>query len=299
MSLWVDKYRPLSLDKLSYHPNLSKNLSKLTASDDFPHLLVYGPSGAGKKTRIMTILRELYGPGVEKLKVDLRNFETPTGRKLELNLVTSNYHLELNPSDVGIYDRVVIQDMLKEVAQTQQVDSHAQRRFKVVVINEAGALSKDAQHALRRTMEKYMGNIRIILCCNTTSKIITPIRSRCLALRVAAPTDEEIIQVLNSVAKKENLQLPPALAERITKASERNLRRAVLMLETCRVQQYPFTADQKVAQADWQVFIKAVAHTMLQEQSPANLLRVRGQLYELLTHCIPATTVLQTLAFEL
>ncbi|KAJ1652530.1 Replication factor C (RF-C) subunit [Dispira simplex] len=297
--LWVDKYRPLSLEKLSYHPNLSKNLSKLTASDDFPHLLVYGPSGAGKKTRIMAILRELYGPGVEKLKIDLRNFETPTGRKLELNLVTSNYHLELNPSDVGIYDRVVIQDMLKEVAQTQQVDSHAQRRFKVVVINEAGALSKDAQHALRRTMEKYMGNIRIILCCNTTSKIITPIRSRCLALRVAAPTDEEIIQVLNSVAKKESLQLPPALAERISTASERNLRRAVLMLETCRVQQYPFTTDQKVAQADWQVFIKAVAHTMLQEQSPANLLRVRGQLYELLTHCIPATTILQTLAFEL
>lgn len=90
----------------------------------------------------MATLRELYGPGVEKvssamlmsadvqLKIDQRVFVTPSNRKLDVNVVQSNYHIELTPSDVGMYDRVVIQDILKEIAQTQQVDLNAKQKFK-------------------------------------------------------------------------------------------------------------------------------------------------------------------------
>src|ERR1700760_2510113 len=97
------------------------------ASGDFPHLLIYGPSGAGKKTRIVATLRELYGPGVEKIKIDARIFTTSSNRKLEFNIVSSVYHLEITPSDVGNFDRVVVQDLLKEEAQTQQVDQSARQ----------------------------------------------------------------------------------------------------------------------------------------------------------------------------
>lgn len=62
----------------------------------------------------------------------------------------------------------------------------------MVIINEADSLTRDAQAALRRTMEKYMGNMRLILCANSTSKIIAPIRSRCLLVRVAAPTEAQV-----------------------------------------------------------------------------------------------------------
>lgn len=70
--------------------------------------------------------------------------------------------------------------------------------FTVVVIHEADALSRDAQSALRRTMEKYMGNLRLVLCATSTSRIIAPIRSRCLLMRVAAPNHEEVRRVLVS-----------------------------------------------------------------------------------------------------
>lgn len=155
-------------------------------------MLFFGPSGAGKKTRIMCLLRELYGPGSQRLKIDQRIFMNPSRRKIEVNVVTSNYHIELTPSDAGGYDRLVIQDILKEIAQTQQVDQNAKHRFKVVVIHEADALSRDAQSALRRTMEKYMGNLRLVLCATSTSRIIAPIRSRCLLMRVAAPNVDEV-----------------------------------------------------------------------------------------------------------
>ena len=165
--------------------------SDQAASEDFPHLLFYGPTGAGKKTRIACLLRELYGPGALKLKIDQRVFLNPSRRKIEVNLISSNYHIELTPSDAGIYDRLIIQDILKEIAQTQQVDQNAAHRFKIVVINEADALSRDAQSALRRTMEKYMVNLRLVLCASTTSRIISPIRSRCLCLLYTSPSPRD------------------------------------------------------------------------------------------------------------
>ncbi|KAF9932462.1 Replication factor C (RF-C) subunit [Linnemannia zychae] len=300
MALWVDKHRPTNLDKLDYHTDLSAHLKKLCASGDFPHMLVYGPPGAGKKTRIVAVLRELFGPGAEKIKIDQRIFETPSKRKLELNIVSSNYHLEVNPSDVGNYDRVVIQDLLKEVAQTQQVDAAAQKRFKVVVIHEADLLTRDAQAGLRRTMEKYMGNLRIIMCCNTTSKIIGPIQSRCLLVRVGAPTTSEIVKVMHKVVKKEHCgPLPENFAIRLAEESGRNLRRALLMLETAKVQCHPFKDDQEVPRMDWEDFIRTVRVQVLKMQTPESLQIVRGMMYELINHCIEPVAILKTLAKEL
>ena len=236
MALLVDKYRPRSLEALTYHEGLSERLRSLAQSGDFPHLLVYGPSGAGKKTRIVTTLRELYGPGVEKIKIDSRIFQTTSNRKLEFNIVASVYHLEITPSDVGNFDRVVVQDLLKEVAQTQQVDQSARQRFKVVVINEADHLTRDAQAALRRTMEKYSPNLRLILLANSTANIIAPIRSRTLLVRVAAPTHDDICKVLKKVGKSEGWPEAEGLNRRIAQDSGRNLRRALLMFETVHAQ---------------------------------------------------------------
>ncbi|KAJ3095378.1 Replication factor C (RF-C) subunit [Phlyctochytrium planicorne] len=297
--LWVDKYRPSSLEKLDYHSDLTSQLQNMAKSTDIPHLLFYGPSGAGKKTRIMAILKEIYGAGVEKLKIDLRTFVTPSNRKLDIHVIMSNYHIELTPSDLGSYDRIVIQDLIKEIAQTQQVDMSARRQFKVVVINEAEHLSRDAQAALRRTMEKYMGNLRIILCATSTSRIIAPIRSRCLLVRVAAPSVTEINDVLKKIAKKEMIDLPPTFSTRIAEASDGNLRKALLMLEAARVRKYPFTDKDEIVKTDWEAFIADMARYIAQEQSPKRLLEVRGKLYELLTHCISPEVILKTLVAEL
>ncbi|KUI57684.1 Replication factor C subunit 5 [Cytospora mali] len=268
-------------------------------SGDFPHLLVYGPSGAGKKTRIVATLKELYGPGVEKIKIDARVFQTSSNRKLEFNIVASVYHLEITPSDVGNYDRVVVQDLLKEVAQTQQVDQAARQRFKVVVINEADHLTRDAQAALRRTMEKYSPNLRLILLANSTANIIAPIRSRTLLVRVAAPTHAEICDVLALSAKREGWPAVKGLHQRIAEESGRNLRRALLMYEAVHAQNEKITDSTPIPPPDWEALIQQVAREIMEEHTPARVLVVRAKLYDLLTHCIPATTILKTLTFKL
>lgn len=84
-------------------------------------MLFCGPSGAGKQTRIQALLEELYGSAVEKKKIEFRPYETPSGKKIELSITSSIFHVELNPSDAGIYDRIIVQEMVKEIAQTQQI----------------------------------------------------------------------------------------------------------------------------------------------------------------------------------
>lgn len=105
MALYVDKHRPKSFDTLDFHPALTERLQRIAS--DFPHLLFYGPSGAGKKTRIMCLLRQVYGAGVDKvrrhvcarsaalilfhnalsaaqLKVEHRRFQLPSKKFIEL-----------------------------------------------------------------------------------------------------------------------------------------------------------------------------------------------------------------------
>ena len=116
MSLWVDKSRPSTLNKLTLHPEITTRLQSLAKSDELPHLLFYGPSGAGKKTRVMALLREIYGSSVERVKLEHRSFKTTTNKTVEITTLGSNYHIECNPSDAGNSDRFVIQEVIKEIA---------------------------------------------------------------------------------------------------------------------------------------------------------------------------------------
>ncbi len=129
-------------------------------------------------------------------------------------MITSNYHIEMAPGDAGLNDRYVIQDVIKEMASSKNIatvgmykeksgsnnngddtatkNSKRKADYKVVVLVEVDKLTRQAQAALRRTMEKYSASCRLILCCNNPSKVIDPVRSRCLGIRVAAPNVDEV-----------------------------------------------------------------------------------------------------------
>jgi replication factor C subunit 3/5 len=320
MSLWVDKYRPMSLDKLTIHEDLTKKMQGLAASEELPHLMFYGPSGAGKKTRIMALLRAIYGPGVGRVKLEHRTIKVNASKTVEISTLGSNFHIECNPSDAGNNDRFVIQEVIKEIAShgnlasggflgtgsgssgsgsSSNESTASNRSFKVVILTEVDRLSKQAQAGLRRTMEKYSSVCRLILVCNAPSKIIEPLRSRCLGIRIPAPTVDVVADVLLETADKERIPCPRELAMKIAMHSERNLRRALLMLEAARVAQPALSPDQLVQLPDWELYIAKLARDILEEQSPSQLLKSRDMMYELLTNCIPADVILSTMTREL
>lgn len=300
--LWVDKHRPKALNKLVIHKPIGDHLIKLVETGDCPHTLFYGPTGAGKKTLIMGLLRQIYGAAVERLKVETKpwKIELPSRNlELELTTVSSNYHVEINPSDAGNNDRYIVQEIIKEIARSRPIDTKGKKGFKVLVLTEVDRMSKEAQHSLRRTMEKYSAACRLVLCCNNASRVIEPVRSRCLCVRVGAPSVLQISEVLHAVAKKENLVLPRDLASRVANSSGRDLRRALLALEVARVQQYPFSDTQPVMLADWELYVQEIVGDCLKEQTPKMLFVVRGKLYELLINCIPPEIIFKKLTTEL
>ncbi len=134
--------------------------------------------------------------------------------------------LELNASDErGIN---VIREKVKEFARTKPIGSAS---FKIIFLDEADALTQDAQQALRRTMEMFSNNVRFILSCNYSSKIIEPIQSRCAIFRFRPLNDEDIAERIRYIAENEGLELTEDGLQAILYVAEGDMRRAINVLQ--------------------------------------------------------------------
>jgi|TARA_B110000285_G_C15029237_1_gene565800 replication factor C subunit 3/5 len=124
--LWVEKYRPMKFDTATtMHKDQIDMLQKLAKSDDFPHILLYGPSGSGKRSLIKCLLQELYQTNaVHKIKSELKEFKAGASgsTSVECIVFSSNYHIEVTPCEADNHDKVIIQKLIKEIAGSQQLD---------------------------------------------------------------------------------------------------------------------------------------------------------------------------------
>lgn len=233
--MWADKYAPKSLDELSIHPKISETLKKLCKHKDLPHIIFYGNSGGGKSTRIECLIKEIFkGEKIVKRAETITNPDM----KLNINVIQSNYHLELNCYDLGTKDKVIVQNIIKDLCSFKSSASFFSKSpvFRIFVFKDAEYLSESAQAGLRRTLETYIRNARVILHIEHLSKIIEPLKSRCICIRVPLPTEEEICHVLKKICDNEsapaNIASPEFLKELIN-TQGRNLRKCIMALELC------------------------------------------------------------------
>ena len=174
-----------------------KRFENLLKNGDLPHILIHGPKGSGKSQMVKFILAEIYGSDVGIIRTEKKMFETSSSRTIvELDISSSKFHLEVSPGVCGEHDVYVLQTIIKEIAQASSLtgnmlDSHV--KYRVIVIRGADNVSKQAQSALRMTMEKYTISCRLILVCEKHNKIIKPIRSRCLDIRVPYIGSKKIV----------------------------------------------------------------------------------------------------------
>jgi len=203
---WVEKYRPRVLNDVVNQKGIIKRLKIFVKDKSMPHLIFAGPAGTGKTTSALCMVRELYG------------------RKMAKNL---NY-LELNASDARGID--VIRTYIKDFAKARPpIDVP----FKILILDEADNMTAPAQQALRRTMEKYTKNCRMILICNYSNKIIPPIQSRCVVFRFSYLNNDDIKERINYIMKLENLSLVPNGLNALVDVSKGDCRRAINYLQSC------------------------------------------------------------------
>ncbi len=200
--IWTEKYRPSKFEDLVGQQEIIKRVRSLVQSLNIPHLLFAGPAGIGKSTLALIIVKTLF---------------QETWRE--------NY-LELNASDERGID--VVRQKVKDFARTKSIGSVP---FKVIFLDEADALTKEAQQALRRTMENYSNTCRFILSCNYSSRIIDPIQSRCVTFRFRLLEKKDITKVMEKIAQAEKLSLIPEVFETLYETSEGDCRRAINLLQ--------------------------------------------------------------------
>jgi replication factor C small subunit len=200
--IWTEKFRPAKFEEMVGQQEIIKRVKSLVQSLNIPHLLFAGPAGIGKSTLALIVVKELFGAHWKE-----------------------NY-LELNASDERGID--VVRRKVKDFARTKAI---ANVPFKVIFLDEADALTKEAQQALRRTMENYTNTCRFIMSCNYSSRIIDPIQSRCVVFRFKLLEKKNISEVLRKIATTEKLTFSEDALEALYEASEGDCRRAINLLQ--------------------------------------------------------------------
>lgn len=199
--IWTEKYRPKNFNDIIGHTEIVKRAKAFVEARNMPHLLFAGPPGSGKTTLALIIAKTLFG-----------------------NTWHENF-LELNASDERGID--VIRQKVKSFARTKAFSGP----FKIIFLDESDALTKEAQQALRRTMEMFTSTCRFILSCNNSSKIIDPIQSRCSIFRFKLLEKKDIAKIVERIAKEEKLKISQGAIESLYNISKGDLRRVINILQ--------------------------------------------------------------------
>ena len=223
---WVEKHRPQTLDDVAHQVDLiatlRQTLRKEQGKNNLQHLLFYGPPGTGKTSTILALARDLYGATLAKKRV-----------------------LELNASSERGID--VIRNKVKKFAQTAvdvsassssalagdgKAHSSTAPAYKIVILDEADSMTRDAQSALRRTMELYTKTTRFCIICNYVSRIIEPIASRCAKFRFQPLPLEPMIARLRSIADAEHIACAQQALHALVTVSDGDLRKAITLMQS-------------------------------------------------------------------
>ncbi|MEM0089363.1 MAG: replication factor C small subunit [Archaeoglobaceae archaeon] len=199
--IWVEKYRPRTLDEVVGQEEIVRRLKGYVERKNIPHMLFSGPPGTGKTATAIALTRDLFGEHWRE------NF------------------IEMNASDERGID--VVRHKIKEFARTAPISAP----FKIIFLDEADALTSDAQAALRRTMEMFSKSCRFILSCNYLSRIIEPIQSRCAVFRFKAVPKEAMKKRLLEICEKEGVKITEDGIEAILYISAGDFRKAINALQ--------------------------------------------------------------------
>ncbi|KAK6069409.1 replication factor c subunit 3 [Seiridium cupressi] len=218
---WVEKYRPVSLTDVSGHQDILATINKFVDSNRLPHLLLYGPPGTGKTSTILALSRRIYGEHNMRQMV-----------------------LELNASDDRGID--VVREQIKTFASTKQIFTMGassrpggMASYKLIILDEADAMTNTAQMALRRIMEKYTANTRFCVIANYTHKLSPALLSRCTRFRFSPLKEADIRVLVDKVIMEENVKITGEATDALVKLSKGDMRRALNVLQACHASSTP------------------------------------------------------------
>jgi len=224
--LWTEKYRPASSLEILGQEAVLRHLSSFAASGTVPHLILAGPHGTGKSTAIECFSKDLYKETWEQNTTIFQTADIFSQGKALLEQDDRYAHLfQKNQSLIANFKYI-----LKWYASLRPLDAE----FKLLVFEDAHALTRDAQQALRRIMEQTSHTCRFIFSTTNQSAIIPAVTSRCLPL-FFAPLEHRIL--FTHLKKIKEIEYPGNTTcsdddlDLFVEAARGDMRRAILLLQ--------------------------------------------------------------------
>lgn len=282
----IDKYKPTTKEGIFFHKDLIELLSVMSKDDAIPHIIFYGAEGSGKKTIIKLFLEMLFDKSVNKTR-DVIYMVTGSGNKTTKEKVKqSNYHIVIDPKNNN-FDRYLIHDIVKEYAKRRTLGAFkTEKIFKVVMINNLDNMSYYAQTSLRRTMERYNDKCRFVMWCKSLSKVIKPLQSRCICIRIPSPSDDELFQYIFNISIKERIFLELEQYANIIKKANGNIKKALWELDFHR-----FKYDMNT---DYYDSMNKIVKLIL-ELDLGNMIAIRNIIFNLMITNFDGTTIMSDL----
>lgn len=206
----IDKYAPKDYTKSKIHKNILDFLNHISKDDSIPHIIFYGEDGVGKKRIIKLFLEMIFGKTVNDIKETLYSVSGSGNKIKDVVIRHSDHHIIIDPVDNN-FDKYLIQDVVKEYAKKIKTNiynnNENNKLFKSILINNLDNLSYYAQTSLRRTLEKYSTSCRFVMWCNSLSRVIEPLKSRCICIRVPSPNFYDMFKLAINIGSYEKLNL--------------------------------------------------------------------------------------------
>jgi len=284
------KYSPHTIDELAFHEDVFKRLVHMSKDTAIPHIILYGPDGAGKKTLSRLLLENVYDQTINNTVDAIYTINGSGNATTEISIKQSAYHVVIDPNNNN-FDRYLIQDIVKEYAKRMPMDVfQVSKNFRTVLINDVDNLSYYAQMSLRRTMEKYSKTCRFLMICNAVSKLIDPLKSRCVCVRVQSPTNAEIINSLMRICYFEKHTLDIETMSRIITQADRNIKYAIWLLE-CSIRNMTLSNT-------YETTLSKII-TLILEKNPKNIIEIHELLYSIFVTNISGNMIIKDIALRL
>lgn len=225
-----EKYTPNKLSDFVYNRDVCERLLHMSTYDDIPNIMLSGPAGSCKKTLVKIMLEHIFGDDINDLKKVPYKIEGIA--KKEIEILQSRHHIVIEPTSSNS-DKNIFQKIIKKYLRYKTMNFFStSRSFKIVVIHSVELLSPYIQAALRRAMEIYSRQCRFLFTCNNSSKIIDPIKSRCMIMCTSLPSikNNDIYNIIHNIALRENIDISADDLKNISTYSYNNLKKAIWML---------------------------------------------------------------------
>ena len=275
MTLFKDKYFPISFDDYKFHTKLVPSLNNLVNDNQLFNSVFYGPYGSGKYTIVINLLIKIYGKDILNKKQSIFTITKSCGNSKDYTIFQSNYHFEINLNKYLFNDRISLVNLLNQLIQTKDINTSA---YKIIVIRNIHYLNSDIIKFLGSVIEKYVESVRFILITSSNySRVMHILQGKYFFIKIPSPDRQKILEFSNDIFNENNITISSNNINKIIDNSERNLHKLIIHIQLC-------CENEKYIsyKSPMEIYISEI-FKMMKKKTNTSLIKLREYIYNLIT----------------